>query len=214
MIQDDIRGVVGFGMSLLLANFVLNELPHAVGLLKKKLAWYIKSKPPVEPYLYHHSHYSALLKIARTSAIEARPDKPVISLTTDVGRFLSPLPFIVVVTVDGVIRIPYDETLQRLAVPCLYKTYREELANEAKSKGHEVFFPEPPPEYRYIMNYAVKNDMFVNENEYLVIAPRLNIYGSDFYIHPTKLTRFRNSVPEFILPMVHPLEELAKVSEG
>jgi len=196
----------------LLAKFILNDVPHALGLTEERPTWYIKSKPPSTPYLYHHSTYSGLKRIAERWSIEAPPVKQTISLTTDPGRFLSPLPFIAAVTIDGVVKMPYDDTLQAIAIPALYRTHSAELVGEARSKTWEAYAKEElPPEYKYIMPFVVHGDMFIDENEYVVLARHLNApVTSIIYVHPSKLKRFKAGLSEFAMRNIQSLEELAR----
>lgn len=205
-----IQPVISTMIYMLLARFMLNDIPHILGVTRELPSWYIKSKPPTAPYLYHHAAYPGLKRIAERWAIEAPSDKQTISLTTDPGRFLSPLPFIIAITVDGVIKMPYDDPFQAIAIPALYQTHNEKLADEARSKSYEVFTKEElPPEYRYIMPFVVHKDVFVNENEYVVIAKYLNVpVASVIYVDPRKITRFKAGLPEHAMQDIRPLTEL------
>jgi hypothetical protein len=208
MIEEFFNGMI----TILLARFILNDLPHAAGLFSEPQlpTWYIKSKPPTEPYLYHHATYYGLKRIAQRWAIEAPADKQTISLTTDAGRFLSPLPFFAAVTVDGVIKMPLTPQLQEIAVPALYFTHKETLAIEARERGYEVYVKEQLPlEYKYILASVVHNEMFIDENEYTVIAKYLNLStGSIMYIHPAKIKKFKSGL--VYPPEIRSLEELVR----
>lgn len=210
MIQNVFNGMI----TLLLANWAMNELPHALGILEPtgRPTWYVKSKPPEQPYLYHHAIYSGLKRIAVRWAIEAPPDKQTISLTTDVGRFLSPLPFVIAVTVDGVVRLPLTDELRSAAIPALYVTYDQEFVDKARGLSYEVYAREQlPPEYKYILKFVTHHQMFISENEYVVIAKYLNLpVDSTIYIHPAKIKRFKAGLPEFGVPDIRSLEELAR----
>lgn len=210
MIQQAFNGMI----AVLLASWALNELPHAAGLLglTGRPTWYIRSKPPVEPYLYHHATYTGLKRIAIRWAIEAPPGKDTISLTTDAGRFLSPLPILAMVTVDGVVKMPLTEELQRLAIPALYRSHDQRQVDGARDLGYTVYAEdEVPPEYRYIMRFVIHHPMFVGENEYTVIAKYLNVpMGSIIYIYPAKLKRFKAGLPRLAVEDIRSLEELAR----
>lgn len=173
--------------------------------------YYIQSKPPVGPFLYHHAIYTSLKRIAIRWAIEAPAGKDVISLTTDAGRFLSPMPMFSFVTVDGVVKIPLTDEIKQVTVPALYHTHRKELVERARAKGYTVFAEnEVPPEYRYIMKWVSHSDMFVNENEYTAIGKSLYLPGgSIMYIHPAKLNRFMKGLPDFAFKEIRSLKELA-----
>lgn len=201
-------------ISFLMAKFMINDVPHALGLLgAERPKWYIMSKPPREPFLYHHSTYGGLKQIAQEWGIRASPSRHVVSLTTDPGRFLSPVPMLaaVLVDVDGVIKMPFTEELQQVAIPALYMTRKEELADKAKELGYKVFTEEQlPPEYKYIMRFVTHGDMFIDENEYVVIAEHVNVpVGSVMYIHPAKLKRFKAGLLKFAMEDIRSLEELA-----
>lgn len=58
MIQDDVRAITGFAATLLLANFLLNDLPHAAGLLGNP-----NSEPPTPRQLRYISVLCQQLKI-------------------------------------------------------------------------------------------------------------------------------------------------------
>lgn len=173
---------------------------------------YIQSKPPSKPFLYHHAIYSGLKLIAESWGIRASPGKQVISLTTDLGRFLSPMPILAAVTVDGVVKMPYSEELQRLAIPCLYHTRSVHLVGVAERRGYKVFKAEEiPPEYRYIMKFVTHGDIFVDENEYAVIATELSLpTGSTIFIHPAKLKRFKSGLHRYAFGDIRSLEELVR----
>jgi len=179
--------------------------------------YYIQSLPPIN-YLYHHSYYSGLKGIAQTWAIRPAPGRLTTSLTTDPGRYLSPLPFLAGVLggigVEGVVRIPYDERMRRLAIPCLYKTNEVELVEQARARNYSVFTDETlPVEYRYIRQWVTQNAMFVNENEYAVIGKYLNLApGSEVFIDPRKLKRLKTALGPYSMP-VRSLKELAEELE-
>lgn len=216
MIQPLFNGMI----AILLTKFVINDLPHAAGLdtnplgLTDRPTWYIKSKPPSEPYLYHHALYSGLKRIAVRWAIEAPAGKNTISLTTDAGRYLSPLPILTgfMATVDGVVKMPLTEELQMVAIPALYRTRDQEQVDKARDLGFAVYaIDEVPPEYKYIMDLMVHHSMFVTENEYTVIAKHVDVpIGSIIYIDPKKLKRFKAGLPKLAMADIRSLEELAK----
>jgi len=211
-INVTVQQVFSTMMGFLMAKFMINDAPHALGLFDaERPKWYIMSKPPKKPFLYHHSVYTGLKQIAHEWAIRASPDKHVVSLTTDPGRFLSPMPILAAVTIDGVIKMPFTEELQQIAIPALYITRSEELTNKAKELGYGVFTSEQlPPEYKYIMRFVTHGDMFVDENEYVVIAEHVNVpVGSVIYIHPAKLKRFKAGLGKFAMQDIRSLEELA-----
>lgn len=209
-----IQPLFGGMITLMIAKFIINDLPHASGLLglTGRPTWYIMSKPPAEPYLYHHATYTGLKRIAVRWAIEAPPSKDTISLTTDAGRFLSPLPILAVVTIDGVVRMPFTEELQRLAIPALYQSRDQKQVDGARDFGYTVYAEdEVPLEYKYIMKFVVHHSMFVGENEYAVIAKFLNVpVDSTIYIHPAKLKRFKAGLPSLAMEDIRSLEELAR----
>lgn len=168
---------------------------------------YIQSKPPTGGYLYHHSTYTALREIAVCWGIRPSKGKFIVSLTTDLGRYLSPLPFIVAVTVDGVVRIPYDAEIAEKTVPALYHTTSKRLIKIVESRGYTVF-EEPPPEYRYIKKWVTHSAMFIEENEYAYVGEGLGLpEGSEIFIHPRKLKRFQAGLARFAMP-VRSLEEI------
>ncbi len=203
-------------LTIMLAKFMLNDLPHAAGLLglTDRPIWYVKSKPPIGPYLYHHALYGGLKMIAIRWAIEAPLGKNTISLTTDAGRFLSPLPILsgFMPTVDGVVKIPLTEELQGITIPALYRTSDQKQADEARGLGFVVYTSdEVPPEYKYIREFVVHPFMFISENEYTVIAKHVNIpTDSVIYIDPAKLKRFKSGLPKFAMEDIRSLEELAR----
>lgn len=213
MIPNDITTIINFVTSLLVANFALNDVPHSLGIIDRdrytEKPYYIQAKPPKENYLYHHSYYSALKEIANTHIIKAAKGKRVISLTTDVGRYLSPLPIVFAVTIDGVVRIPITEEIRQQAIPALYYTRNVKLIEEAKMRGYNVFNDIPIPlEYKYVAKYVKHPDMFVDENEYAILTDALYLpTGTEVFIHPKKLTRFKTGLRDFALP-VRSLEEL------
>ena len=182
-----------------------------------KEKYYIQSLPP-HGYLYHHSYYSGLKRIAQVWALEAGPGKLTISLTTEAGRYLSPLPFLSSVLggtgVDGVVRIPYDDTMRRVAIPCLYGTKNRELVEQARARNYNVFTEGAlPVEYRYIERFVTHNDMFVNENEYTVIGQHLGLGpGTEIFIDPRRLKRLQASLGGFPL-RIRSLNELAEEIE-
>ena len=171
--------------------------------------WYYIQSFPAKDYLYHHSYYSALKDIARVWAIRSAPGKYSVSLTTDPGRYLSPLPIIVAVTVDGVVQIPYNEEVRGVTIPCLYRTKKTQLVEEAKARGYGVFVESDLPlEYRYIMRWVVHNDMFVNENEHVAIGPHFSPPSeSIIYVHPKKYRRFIKDLGPYTV-RIRSLEEL------
>jgi len=170
-------------------------------------AVYIQSKPPTGGYLYHHAPYTSLREIATCWGIRPPKGKFVVSLTTDPGRYLSPLPFVIAVTVDGVVRIPYDAEIAAKTVPALYHTREKRIVEAAKARGYNVF-EEPPPEYKYIMKWVTHHVMFVDENEYVYVGEGLSLPpSSEIFIHPRKLKRFQASLPRLAMP-VRSLEEL------
>ena len=175
-----------------------------------KQIYYIQSRPPAN-YLYHSSHYAGLKGIAQSWGIRAPMGKQVVSFSTDPGRFMSPLPIFSMITIDGVVRIPYNEEMRALAIPALYKTHRLQLVKEAEGGGSTVFAEDDvPPEYKYIMRFVVHNDMFVNENEYAVVAPHVDLpVGSVVFVDPAKLKRFKASLGPYSVN-VKSLEELAE----
>lgn len=172
--------------------------------------WFIKSKPPTGPYLYHHAHYLGLKKIAQRWAIDAPGDKQTISLTTDVGRYLSPLPIVVVVTVDGVVKVPLTEEVREIAIPALYRTYMQESVDKAEELGYDVYTRETlPSEYRYILRFVVHHQMFLSENEYVVITRHLSLpMDSIIYVHPSKIKRFKAGLGKYSFPNIQSLEDL------
>lgn len=187
-----------------------NPSTSRLGLTARE-SFYIMSKPPKKPFLYHHSIYGGLKQIANSWGIRASPSKRVVSLTTDPGRFLSPLPIIAAVTVDGVVKMPFTEELREVAIPALYMTHKEELADKAKELGYKVFTKEQlPSEYKYIMRFVTHGDMFIDENEYAVIADHVNVpIGSVMYIAPAKLKRFKAGLGKLAMQDIRSLEELA-----
>lgn len=172
---------------------------------------YIMSRHPEKPFLYHHSTYTGLKRIAEEWAIRAPPGKHAVSLTTDPGRFLSPLPILAAVTIDGVIKMPFTAELQEVTIPALYRTRSQELADKARELGYKVFTREElPPEYKYIMSFVVHSDLFVDENEYVVIADYVNVpTNSTIYVDPKKLKRFKAGLGRFAMEDIRSLEELA-----
>lgn len=180
-----------------------------------KESLYIVSKPPKKPFLYHHSTYSGLKRIAEEWAIRASPGKHVVSLTTDPGRFLSPIPMLAAVTVDGVVKMPFTAELQEVTIPALYRTHKQELADKAREIGYKVFTKEELPlEYKYIMRFVVHSDMFIDENEYVVIADYVNVpTNSTIYVDPKKLKRFKAGLRRFSMEDIRSLEELAVETE-
>jgi len=172
--------------------------------------FYIMSKPPKEPFLYHHSHYTGLKRIADTWTLEAGRGKHTISLTTDPGRFLSPLPMLADVTIDGIIKMPLDNELSKIAIPALYSTREVYTINRARELGYSVFSKDDvPSEYKYIMRFVTHGVMFIDENEYTVIADRIGVPAySVIYVHPKKLKRFKSSLGKYSIENVRSLEEL------
>lgn len=172
--------------------------------------YYIQSKPPAN-YLYHSSGYAGLKGIAQSWAIRAPMGKQTVSLSTDPGRFMSPMPIFSMITVDGVVRIPYNEEMRALTVPALYRTYNSQRVEEARKKGYTVYSEDAvPPEYKHIMKFVVHNDMFVNENEYTVIAPHVNLpVDSAVFVNPAKLKRLKASLGAYSMD-VKSLGELAE----
>ena len=178
-----------------------------------KEEYYIQSLPPGD-YLYHHSYYSGLKRIVHEGGLRADPRKRVISLTTDPGRFLSPLPFLMAVTVDGVVRIPYTSEVSQLAIPALYSTRNSTLVTEVQDRGYKVFLGKDlPPEYRYIRQYVTHRDMFIDENEYAILMDYFSLpSGSVFFIDPRKIKRFKGSLPPYVEGIweIRPLTELVE----
>jgi hypothetical protein len=178
-----------------------------------KQIYYIQSKLPAN-YLYHHSYYASLKRIAQEWAIRAAAGKQAVSLTTDAGRFLSPMPMLSMITIDGVVRLPYTEELRAVAIPAMYKTTNTTTVGRAKNKGFTVYDEQSLPlEYKYVLRYVVHHEMFINENEYAVMAPHLNLTtGSEIFVHPGKLKRLKASVGTFTVP-IRSLKELAEEIE-
>lgn len=175
-----------------------------------KEVFYIQSKPPTKPFLYHHTHYSGLKLIAQSHGIRPAPGKHVISLTTDPGRFLSPMPIFAAITIDGLVQIPLTDEIQRAAVPCLYHTRNVHLINVARGRGYNVYGVEQIPlEYRYIMKFIGHTDIFIDENEYAVISDGLSLpIESIIYVHPAKLKRFKTGLHKYAMEDIRSLEEL------
>jgi hypothetical protein len=178
----------------------------------RKEPTYIMSKPPTKPFLYHHAIYSGLKLTAQSWGIRASVGKHTISLTTDPGRFLSPLPIIAAITIDGVVKMPFNEDLQRQAIPCLYVTHNVHMIDAALRRDYRMFTTEQiPPEYRYIMKFVTHKDMFIDENEYVVITDGLSLpTDSVIYIHPAKLKRFKAGLSKYSMADIRSLEELTK----
>lgn len=210
MINELFNGMMG----VLMVKFCLNDIPHAAKLLVEKPKFYVKSKLPSQPFLYHHAIYTGLKRIAERWAIEVPSDKQVISLTTDPGRYLSPLPILATIasTVDGVVKIPLTDELRDIAIPALYITRDQELIEKARGFGHEVYAEDQlPPEYKYILKFVTHHAMFISENEYTVISKVLVLpEGSIIYIHPAKLKRFKAGLRPYSMTDIRSLEELAK----
>lgn len=176
--------------------------------------YYIQSSPPTGGFFYHHSTYKGLKAIAQTRIIKASPQRRVISLTTEAGRYLSPLPFLLAEAVDGVVRIPITQEIEALAIPALYQTRRPELVANARRHGYSVFDRASiPPEYRYILKHIVHNAMFIGEDEYSILEESLAIpQASTVFVHPRYYKRMLNNldVPiTYALP-IRLLTELAR----
>lgn len=155
---------------------------------------YVQSLPPKRGMFVHHAPFSALMDIVNRGCLRAGKHYTV-SLTTDPGRYLSPLPLLGV-TVDGFVETPSDPLIQQnTVIPCLYRVFDEDALDAARRSGHNIFAPnEVPPEYRYLLDWVVKNQIFLYENEWMVIGQGLTL-GMDFklYLHPKSYTRFVRS---------------------
>ena len=179
--------------------------------LLQKEPIYIMSKSPTKPFLYHHSTYSSLKRITEMWTIMAKHGKGIISLTTDPGRFLSPVPFMSIITIDGLVEMPYTDKLRDIAIPALYVTHETDTAQRARELGYNVYSKDQlPSEYKYIMKFVTHGRLFISENEYTVLADYLDLPSeSTIYIHPKKLKRFKSSLSQFaFVHRVKSLEEL------
>lgn len=173
--------------------------------------YYVQSLPYKEKF-YHHAIYPALKKIAmHGQLIEGKPYGG-ISMTTDVGRYTSPLPiFKGICCVDGFVEFPID-VCGTIAFPVLYRTGDKLSADECAAKGYRVFEEGGiPPEYKHIMPYAVKNFVFLGENEWKVIEPRLFIGDYKVYIADKQFKRMRNSLPSYQQDVLRRLSQYGKL---
>ena len=165
--------------------------------MKHYKTYYIQSKPPTHGFV-HHACFAALKKIVLTHGTlkEGRPYRG-ISLTTDPGRFLSHVPGFAA-SVDGFIEFE-DQVLldQGLVFPCLYRATAHE-AKWARKNGYEVF-ENPPQEYKYLLRFAVKNVIFLRENEWLHLGDHLNLpFDYKVYLNRKLMGRFATATNKII----------------
>jgi hypothetical protein len=182
-------------------------------MLRQLKQYYIQSSPPKYGNFIHHSYYAALSIIAmRGNLEEGKKPWRGISLTTDPGRFLSPLPMLGLgSTVDGFVEFEAAPLIAaNLVIPCLYRTGNIDLVDAARGKGHIVFAEEEIPEkYKYVLRFVCKNDMFIHENEWLFLGPFLGLENFKVYIAPKMHKRFVNKMKKcrFGSPPVLRLDE-------
>jgi len=227
---EDVRAVTTFAATVMILGFFANHMSHMnMGEIEgqksnprliprsERPSHYIKSKPPIGQYLYHHSHYYGLKMIANEWVIRAPKDKYTISLTTDAGRYLGPLVSAIgkvapsfFFTVDGLVRIPFTDKVKSVAIPALYIAYDPKLIERARQRGYEVFAEsEIPVEYRHIIQFVRRNSLFVDENEYTVIGKWLNLpTDSTLFIDPRKIKRFKSGLGRFAMKDIRPLTDL------
>jgi hypothetical protein len=186
----------------------------------KIMSYFIQSLPHKGKF-YHHANYSALKMIAIQGQLKEGKPYSGISMTTDVGRFLNPLPILGLACVDGYIEFS-AESVEEYAFPVLYRSYDAAIADEAATQGYKVYekieksvyderpnpqFPPIPPQYQYIMPYCVKNSMFIRENEWKVILPILGLTDYKVYILPKLYKRMKNSLPPYCQNVLFPMEK-------
>lgn len=228
---EDIRAVTTFAATVMILGFFANHMSHMnMGEVEgqksnprliprsERPSYYIKSKPPIGQYLYHHSHYYGLKMIANERIIRAPKDKHTISLTTDAGRYLGPLVSAFgrgvapsfFLTVDGLVRIPITDNIKNIAIPALYIAYDTELIERARQRSYEVYAEdEIPAEYKHIIPFVRRNSLFVDENEYTVIGKWLNLpTDSTIFIDPRKIKRFKSGLGRFAIEDIRPLTDL------
>jgi len=228
---EDVKAITSFAATVVILGFFANHMSHmSMGETElqksnprliprsERPSYYIKSKPPIGQYLYHHSHYYGLKMIANERVIRAPKDKYTISLTTDAGRYLGGLVSAIgrdvvpsfFITVDGLVRIPITDEIKSVAIPALYIAYDPELIERARQRGYEVYAEsEIPVEYRHVMMFVRRNSLFVDENEYTVIGKWLNLpTDSTIFIDPRKIKRFKSGLGGFAIEDIRPLTDL------
>jgi len=172
------------------------------------MTYYIQSLPPKDGMFVHHSYFAQLKTIFKHGQLVSgwKPASygkplPTISLTTDPGRFLSPLGMVGIslgAQVDGFVEFSAQPLLdENLVVPCLYESTDEALI-ETVQKTHTIFTIENlPVEYKFILRFVVHRDIFLSENEWVHLGMCLNIADYKVYIAAKQYKRFVNAISDY-----------------
>jgi hypothetical protein len=152
---------------------------------------YVKALPPSEPYFYHGANYTGLRMIAETHKIV--PNKTIsiyrrgrISLTTTIAGAHT--------TLAGLVRVPRTPGLDKIAIPNFYIARDLLQTYKYKILGYQIF-RDIPNEYSVIWNKIVHNIMFIDENEYTVLADELWLPAdSIIYIKRQMIKKLRKFV--------------------
>jgi len=162
---------------------------------KRQPMFYIQSTPPKSGVFVHHSDFKGLRGILNAGALTGGK-KNIISLTTDPGRFLSPLSMFGQVLVDGFIEFPVADLItEGYAIPALYRTYNPDLVEWVKKEGNIVFPAEGLPiEYKWVKRFVCHSELLVRENEWSVLDKHLNLPDYKVYVHQKMHTKFLKGV--------------------
>lgn len=164
---------------------------------RTKQPFYIRATDPKFGRFVHHSDYAGLKGIVLEGALRRCKRKPGICLTTDPGRFTSPLPMLAPATMDGFVEFPVGSLVKDgYAIPCLYATHDPFVVERAREAGHVVYPGEAalPPEYRYVRRFVTRRDLFVSENEWFVLDEWLNLPDYKVYVRDNLRKRLVGAV--------------------
>jgi hypothetical protein len=68
-------------------------------------------------------------------------------------------------------------------IPVLYKVTDSNIVGQVLEKGRLVFTEATIPlEYKYIKDYVVKNQIFIKEDEWMILAPQFYL-GDDVIVY-------------------------------